>query len=121
VKVPPQFQRFVDPNNKLQALLLQRIDALPQQAAQALYAMEPAELQVFKAILPEVGFMFDAIIQGKQGGGQQQQQPGAPGADAGGAPPPGGGAPAPTAPGGGASTPSNAGGMPRPQTGLARI
>jgi hypothetical protein len=128
VRVPPQFQRFIDPNNKLQALLLQRIDQLPQQSAQALYAMEPAELMVFKAILPEVGFMFDAIIQMKQkqqgGGGQpggqqpggqdapgQQngQQPGAPGAGPG----PG---PGPSGPG-----PSNAGGPPRPQTGLSSL
>jgi len=126
VRVPPQFQRFIDPNNKLQALLLQRIDQLPQQSAQALYAMEPAELMVFKAILPEVGFMFDAIIQMKQkqqgGGGQTGGQQGAPGADAAngqqsGAPGAGPGAgPGPSGPG-----PSNAGGPPRPQTGLSNL
>lgn len=90
-QLPPQVQRFIDPNNALQAQLLQRLNGFSQQEAMALVAgISPPALAVLKKLLPEIGFVFDAI-EVKRGGGAS------PGGAPGGAPmPQGGPPPAPT-------------------------
>jgi hypothetical protein len=95
--LPPQFQRFVDPNNPLQKVLLARLGAMSPQDAQALATgVSPQAMELLKKLLPEVGFVFDALIQ------RGSAQGGAPGAPAGQA--------AGQAPGGGQGAPGGANG-----------
>lgn len=96
--VPPELAQHVNPDNKIQMLLLQRVDSLTTQDAQQFFAnIKPPALAVLKKIMPELGFMLDAMTQ-QMSGGQ-------------------GGAPMP-APGGGAPPQPTPQGLPQP--GMAR-
>jgi|GEM_PF-3838340 len=87
-QMPAEFQQHIDPNNHIQATLIQRGHQLTPQESQAFAAgVSVAALAVLKKLVPELGFLWDKIIQTKQSGG------GAPG----GAPPTPGQPPAPGA------------------------
>lgn len=106
-RVPPQFAAHVQPTNLLQHELLRRMSHLTPQDAEALKAA-PAALSILKKVFPEIGFVFDALMQSSGAGGS-----GAPALpSAGGAMPGPGGPPAMPAPGGG-----EAPGMPPRNTG----
>src|ERR1700685_4635307 len=77
-QVPPQMQRFIDPNNPLQAQLLQRVNRLPPQAIHVLrrvLATVPQLGMVLKQLFPEISFIFDMLARGQQQGQPGQQQP----------------------------------------------
>jgi hypothetical protein len=61
IPVPPWVHRQIDPNNPMQKLLLQRIDALRPNDIQALASIPPQAAAVLKKIFPEVGFLIDMI------------------------------------------------------------
>jgi hypothetical protein len=85
-------QRFIDPNNPLQAQMLQRVNRLPPQAIAVLRRVlqtVPQLGMVLKQLFPEIGFIFDMLARGQQ----QQGQPGARPPQAPSAPPPQGGPP----------------------------
>jgi|GEM_PF-6693627 len=108
-QLPPEMAQHIDPNNQMQMQLMQRVDKLSPQDAEAINTgVSPPAAQALKKILPELGFLIDMI--GQPGGGAPGgAPPGAPGAGGG-----EGGVLKPTvppaAPGGGA--------LPRPGTRL---
>lgn len=81
--MPPTGGGAIDPNNKLQALLLKRVDSLGPQDQEALMALTPPQAQAMKKVLPELAFLIDRML--LQGGGGQGEG-GAPAAPM---PPPG--------------------------------
>lgn len=87
-QIPPELVGHVDPNNKIQMLLLQRVDSLSEQDAKQFFdGIQPPALMILKRIIPELGFMIDAMLKQMQMGGAAQPGGGAP------MPAPGGGAP----------------------------
>ena len=120
VPVPPQFRDKIDPNNRLQQLMLQRLDSLTPGDVQALDAAPPQVVQALKKLMPEVGFALDQLGQGGGQGGGMQSPGGAPGGGMG-----GGGPPAPQlANGAGMNVPpagpdqAGSPGLPQPKTRL---
>ena len=82
-QVPPQFAKHIDPNNPLQAEMVKRAGSLQPQESHAFFeALTLPVLVVLKKLLPELGFIWDGVIQAKQqGGGQAAPAPsGAPAA-----------------------------------------
>jgi hypothetical protein len=88
--MPAEFQQHVDPNNQMQATLIQRGHQLQPDESKAFVAsIDVPALNVLKHLVPELNFLWDKIIQLKgQGapGGAPGQSPGAP-QPASGAPP----------------------------------
>lgn len=83
VNVPANVAGQINPNNPVQKLLLQRVDALQPQDLQALSTgVSPQAAQALKKVFPEIGFLIDMIgsPQGGGGPGGMPQQAGAPGA-----------------------------------------
>jgi len=62
-QIPPAIAQHIDPNNKLQMLLLQRVDKFTPQDGQAIATMSPEALAAVKKIVPEIAFVFDLVIQ----------------------------------------------------------
>jgi hypothetical protein len=99
-QMPAEFQQHVDPNNQMQATLIQRGHQLQPQESQAFAAgIDVPALNVLKKLVPELGFLWDKIIQLK---GQA------------GAAPPGGTPPVPGAPPLPGAPPAAAAGPPTP-------
>lgn len=90
-QVPPELAGHVDTANPLQMMLLQRVAQLSEQDAEQFFTgIKPQALAVLKKVLPELGFILDAMMQQMSGApnpamqppGGAPQQPGAPGMDA---------------------------------------
>lgn len=81
--LPPEFQQHVDPNNPIQAALIARALHLRPEQSQAFAAgTDVPALNVLKILVPELGFLWDTIIQKKSAQGaaspMPNQPPGAP-------------------------------------------
>lgn len=79
--IPPELAQHIDPRNPVQALLLKRMDTLDEQEVAALTeGIAPEAALALKKILPELGFLIDALMQdgaGAEGddGGEPMPQP----------------------------------------------
>lgn len=106
----------VDPKNAIQLLLIQRIAKLPPQMKMALQNAPPPVIAALMAMLPELKFVFDKIMQmrGAGGGAPMPPQAGPPGM------PPPGGAPMQRPPMAGPPAGGPPGMPPRPQGGGLR-
>lgn len=71
-ELPPEMAQHVDPNNPLQAKLLQRALALtPEDATTFFEGITAPAIQVLKKLIPELGFIFDQAIAKSRNGSQQ--------------------------------------------------
>ncbi len=77
--IPPELAQHIDPRNPVQALLLKRMDTLGENEVAALTeGIAPEAALALKKILPELGFLIDALMQdgaGGDDGGDAMQQP----------------------------------------------
>jgi len=69
--------QHVDKNNPLQMLLLKRLDGLAPPDVEALLSMPPQAAEALKKVLPEVGFMIDMMLLGRDPSGQAEMAPSA--------------------------------------------
>lgn len=114
--IPPQFQQHVRDDNPLQDEIMRRMSHLTKQQVAALKAA-PQALSVLKQVFPEIGFLFDHLMQPAAGPAMAGAGPAMPEPDADDA----AGAPASAADG----DEDDAAPMPpqfkRPKTALARV